>query len=86
MPKKAVKSINLDSLNDALAAGLMDEGKQAALDEGFNVIGQFVYDHGNTPKEAFNAAERLGKSIIAITNEEVLEMMLTEVCDGVLNG
>jgi hypothetical protein len=75
--------MNLDRLNDALSAGLNDAVKQKTLDDGFNVVGQFVYKHGHIPDEAFQVSEQNKRSIYDCSKEDVITMLIDDICDQV---
>jgi len=75
-------NMNLDRLNEALYIGLTDVDKQRHLDEGFDVIGKFIYDHGHIPDEAFKVVK--SKSIYDCSKEDVIVLLLDDICNQVL--
>ncbi len=62
-------------MNDALVIGLKTPHKQKSLDDGFNMMSKFCWDHGALPDKDFGTLSREG----------ILEMLMDDMSLDVVN-
>lgn len=79
--RKAGEELDLDGLNDALAAGLKDPEKQDKIDEVFQLIKDFSDSH--VTRESTDCldylVEQKGPRVAHMPNGEVIRMMINDI-------